>query len=87
MFQVWGKTGGKIYGNKTGEDFVDNQLRFSLFAQAAIEAPRVLNLTNSPHYDRPYGEQGRGERLPYTIFCSFGMTASCLTMPALVTGQ
>jgi granule-bound starch synthase len=67
MLQVWGKTGGKIYGNKTGEDFVDNQLRFSLFAQAAIEAPRVLNLTNSPHYDRPYGEPHRGERLPHTI--------------------
>ncbi|XP_010940833.1 granule-bound starch synthase 1, chloroplastic/amyloplastic [Elaeis guineensis] len=54
--KVWGKTGGKIYGPVTGIDYQDNQLRFSLFCQAALEAPRVLNLNNSEHYSGPYGE-------------------------------
>lgn len=31
--QVWGKTKSKIYGPITGEDFQDNQLRFSLLCQ------------------------------------------------------
>lgn len=30
IIQVWGKTGGKIYGPVTGKDYKDNQLRFSL---------------------------------------------------------
>ncbi|KAJ8768393.1 hypothetical protein K2173_021546 [Erythroxylum novogranatense] len=54
--KVWGKTGSKIYGPKTGEDYKDNQLRFSLLCQAALEAPRVLNLKNSKHFSGPYGE-------------------------------
>ncbi|KAG1359149.1 Granule-bound starch synthase 1, chloroplastic/amyloplastic [Cocos nucifera] len=54
--KVWGKTGGKIYGPVTGTDYQDNQLRFSLLCQAALEAPRVLNLNNSEHYSGPYGE-------------------------------
>eukprot|EP00252_Welwitschia_mirabilis_P015878 TRINITY_DN35268_c0_g1_i1.p1 TRINITY_DN35268_c0_g1~~TRINITY_DN35268_c0_g1_i1.p1 ORF type:complete len:619 (-),score=116.49 TRINITY_DN35268_c0_g1_i1:310-2166(-) len=54
--KVWGKTGGKIYGPKTGEDYPDNQFRFSLLCLAAIEAPRVLNLSNSDYFSGPYGE-------------------------------
>uniref|UniRef100_A0A5B7AVA9 Granule-bound starch synthase 1, chloroplastic/amyloplastic n=1 Tax=Davidia involucrata TaxID=16924 RepID=A0A5B7AVA9_DAVIN len=42
--KVWGKTGSKIYGPNAGDDYKDNQLRFSLLCQAALEAPRVLNL-------------------------------------------
>eukprot|EP00232_Nephroselmis_pyriformis_P002636 CAMPEP_0182913272 /NCGR_PEP_ID=MMETSP0034_2-20130328/37952_1 /TAXON_ID=156128 /ORGANISM="Nephroselmis pyriformis, Strain CCMP717" /LENGTH=621 /DNA_ID=CAMNT_0025049985 /DNA_START=21 /DNA_END=1886 /DNA_ORIENTATION=+ len=48
LAKVWGKTGSKIYGNKSGADFVDNPKRFSLFCKAAIEAARVLPF--------PYGE-------------------------------
>ncbi|XP_050268822.1 granule-bound starch synthase 1, chloroplastic/amyloplastic [Quercus robur] len=54
--KVWGKTGSKIYGPRTGLDYKDNQLRFSLFCQAALEAPRVLNLKSSEHFSGPYGE-------------------------------
>lgn len=54
--KVWGKTAGKIYGPVTGEDYQDNGLRFSLLCQAAIEAPRVLNLSNSEYFSGPYGE-------------------------------
>ncbi|KAJ7945262.1 Starch synthase, chloroplastic/amyloplastic [Quillaja saponaria] len=54
--KVWGKTGSKIYGPLTGQDYQDNQLRFSLLCQAALEAPRVLNLSNSKHFSGPYGE-------------------------------
>lgn len=54
--KVWGKTGGKIYGPVTGTDYKDNQLRFSLLCQAALEAPRVLNLNNSKYFSGPYGE-------------------------------
>lgn len=53
--KVWGKTGGKIYGPTTGKDYQDNQLRFSLLCLAALEAPRILNLSN-PHFSGPYGE-------------------------------
>ncbi|XP_058085082.1 granule-bound starch synthase 1, chloroplastic/amyloplastic-like isoform X2 [Magnolia sinica] len=54
--KVWGKTGGKIYGPKTGDDYLDNQLRFSLLCRAALEAPRVLNLESSEFFSGPYGE-------------------------------
>lgn len=56
LAKVWGKTGSKIYGPAAGEDFQDNQLRFSLFCLAALEAPRVLSLNSSKHFSGPYGE-------------------------------
>ncbi|XP_040988598.1 granule-bound starch synthase 1, chloroplastic/amyloplastic-like isoform X2 [Juglans microcarpa x Juglans regia] len=54
--KVWGKTGSKIYGPRAGMDYLDNQLRFGLLCQAALEAPRVLNLNNSEYFSGPYGE-------------------------------
>ncbi|XP_040989257.1 granule-bound starch synthase 1, chloroplastic/amyloplastic isoform X2 [Juglans microcarpa x Juglans regia] len=54
--KVWGKTGSKIYGPRAGLDYRDNQLRFSLLCQAALEAPRVLNLNSSEYFSGPYGE-------------------------------
>ncbi|KAI6706956.1 hypothetical protein NL676_009918 [Syzygium grande] len=54
--KVWGKTGSKVYGPRTGQDYKDNQLRFSLLCQAALEAPRVLNLNNGKNFSGPYGE-------------------------------
>ncbi|KAJ1408359.1 Starch synthase, catalytic domain [Sesbania bispinosa] len=54
--KVWGKTGTKLYGPAAGDDYQDNQLRFSLFCQAALEAPRVLNLQCSKYFSGPYGE-------------------------------
>ncbi|CAK7357458.1 unnamed protein product [Dovyalis caffra] len=56
LAKVWGKTGSKIYGPRTGEDYRDNQLRFSLFCLAALEAPRVLSLNSGKHFSGPYGE-------------------------------
>lgn len=56
LSKVWGKTKSKIYGPITGEDYQDNQLRFSLLCQAALEAPRVLNLNSNKYYSGPYGE-------------------------------
>ncbi|GKU87859.1 hypothetical protein SLEP1_g2192 [Rubroshorea leprosula] len=54
--KVWGKTASKIYGPTAGTDYEDNQLRFSLLCQAALEAPRVLNLNSSQYFSGPYGE-------------------------------
>ncbi|KAL2902969.1 Granule-bound starch synthase 1 chloroplastic/amyloplastic [Bienertia sinuspersici] len=54
--KVWGKTGSKLYGPKAGTDYDDNQIRFSLLCQAALEAPRVLSLNNNPNFSGPYGE-------------------------------
>ncbi|CAI0408920.1 unnamed protein product [Linum tenue] len=54
--KVWGKTGSKIYGPTTGIDYRDNQLRFSMLCQAALEAPRVLNLNSSKNFSGPYGD-------------------------------
>ncbi|KAF3972493.1 hypothetical protein CMV_003994 [Castanea mollissima] len=54
--KVWGKTGSKIYGPRAGLDYEDNQLRFSLLCQAALEAPRVLNLKSNEYFSGPYGE-------------------------------
>ncbi|GAU33607.1 hypothetical protein TSUD_359870 [Trifolium subterraneum] len=54
--EVWGKTGTKIYGPAAGDDYQDNQLRFSLFCQAALEAARVLNLESNKYFSGPYGE-------------------------------
>lgn len=55
-FQVRGKTKEKIYGPDAGTDYEDNQQRFSLLCQAALEAPRILNLDNNPYYSGPYGK-------------------------------
>ncbi|XP_030931879.1 granule-bound starch synthase 1, chloroplastic/amyloplastic-like [Quercus lobata] len=55
--KVWGKTKSKIYGPMAGEDFQDNQLRFSLLCQAALEAPRVLALNSNEYFSGPYGEE------------------------------
>ncbi|XP_050235838.1 granule-bound starch synthase 1, chloroplastic/amyloplastic-like [Mercurialis annua] len=54
--KVWGKSGSKLYGPQAGDDYEDNQLRFSLFCQAAIEAPRLLSLNSSKFFSGPYGE-------------------------------
>ncbi|QHN77891.1 Granule-bound starch synthase 1 [Arachis hypogaea] len=54
--KVWGKTQSKLYGPKAGEDYADNQFRFSLLCLAALEAPRVLNLNSNPYFSGPYGE-------------------------------
>lgn len=56
LAKVWGKTQSKIYGPMTGEDYQDNQLRFSLLCQAALEAPRILNLNSNKYFSGPYGE-------------------------------
>ena len=40
--QVWGKTGSKLYGSKSGADYVDNPRRFRIFCEACIEAVRAL---------------------------------------------
>ena len=34
----------------------DNELCFGLLCQAAIETPRILNLSSSEHFSGPYGE-------------------------------
>ncbi|KAM7525962.1 hypothetical protein LguiA_015864 [Lonicera macranthoides] len=54
--KVWGKTGSKVYGPKAGKDYQDNQFRFSLLCQAALEAPRILNLNSNKYFSGPYGE-------------------------------
>ncbi|CAI5509723.1 unnamed protein product [Closterium sp. Naga37s-1] len=56
LAKVYGKTGSKVYGPKTGVDYDDNVLRFSLFNQAALMAPKVLALNNNPYYSGTYGE-------------------------------
>lgn len=33
---MWGKTESKLYGPKTGTDYKDNQLRFSLLCQVTF---------------------------------------------------
>eukprot|EP00210_Caulerpa_lentillifera_P002450 g2348.t1 len=42
LSKVWGKTGSKLYGEKSGSDYKDNQRRFRMFCEAAIEATRKL---------------------------------------------
>ncbi|PNG99813.1 Granule-bound starch synthase 1, chloroplastic/amyloplastic, partial [Tetrabaena socialis] len=42
LAKVWGKTGSKLYGPRSGADYMDNHKRFTLFCKAAIEAARVL---------------------------------------------
>ncbi|KAF6159614.1 hypothetical protein GIB67_034576 [Kingdonia uniflora] len=54
--KVWGKTASKVYGPRTGKDYTDNQLRFSLLCHAALEAPRVLSLDSNKYFSGPYGD-------------------------------
>lgn len=42
LARVWGLTGSKLYGAKSGADSVDNQRRFALFCKAALESLRAL---------------------------------------------
>lgn len=39
---MWGKTGSKLYGARSGADYVDNHKRFTLFCKAAVESVKVL---------------------------------------------
>lgn len=39
---MWGKTGSKLYGARSGADYIDNHKRFTLFCKAAIESVKVL---------------------------------------------
>jgi len=56
LAKVYGKTGSKIYGPVTGTDYDDNPLRFSLFNQAVLLAPLVLNLNNNPFFSGTYSK-------------------------------
>jgi granule-bound starch synthase len=42
LARVWGKTGSKLYGARSGADYVDNHKRFTLFCKAAIESAKAL---------------------------------------------
>ncbi|GBF91060.1 granule-bound starch synthase [Raphidocelis subcapitata] len=42
LAKVWGKTGARLYGSRSGADYADNHARFNLFCRAAIEASRAL---------------------------------------------
>lgn len=42
LAKVHGMTGSKLYGHKSGADYVDNQKRFAMFCKAAIESLRAL---------------------------------------------
>jgi granule-bound starch synthase len=42
LSKVWGLTGSKLYGHKSGADYVDNQKRFAMFCKAALESLRAL---------------------------------------------
>lgn len=42
LAKVWGKTGSKLYGARSGADYIDNHKRFTLFCKAAIESVKVL---------------------------------------------
>lgn len=42
LAKVDGVTGAKLYGEKSGADFVDNQKRFALFCKACIESLTTL---------------------------------------------
>jgi hypothetical protein len=42
LAKVWGKTGSKLYGAKSGADFKDNQTRFAVFCHAAVAALKAL---------------------------------------------
>lgn len=45
LAKVNGVTGSQLYGTKAGADYKDNQLRFRIFCQAAIEATRCLPMS------------------------------------------
>eukprot|EP00976_Prorocentrum_cordatum_P073264 1181015-Prorocentrum_minimum.AAC.3 len=42
LAKVWGKTGSKLYGLKSGADFEDNAKRFAVLNHAAFEAQKLL---------------------------------------------
>jgi len=55
LSKVWGKTKGKLYGKKSGQDYSDNLGRFTMLSEAALEIVKHLH-PGSP--DVPvYGEQ------------------------------
>ena len=47
--RVWGLSKQKLYGPKWGQDYADNQLRFSMFCQAALVATEKLKLGGSAY--------------------------------------
>jgi len=51
LAKVWGKTGSKIYGSRSGADYLDNPRRFSLFCKSALAA--AASLPFAPGADAP----------------------------------
>ena len=47
--KVWGLTKTKLYGPKWGQDYEDNQLRFTMFCKAALVATEQLSLGGFPY--------------------------------------
>jgi len=47
--KVWGMTKQKLYGPKWGQDYEDNQLRFTMFCKAALIATEQLSLGGFPY--------------------------------------
>eukprot|EP00921_Rhytidocystis_pertsovi_P025149 GHVQ01040584.1.p1 GENE.GHVQ01040584.1~~GHVQ01040584.1.p1 ORF type:complete len:554 (+),score=82.70 GHVQ01040584.1:1326-2987(+) len=47
--KVWGITGQKYYGPTWGKDWNDAQVRFSLFARAALEAIKTVSVGGYPY--------------------------------------
>lgn len=55
--QVWGKTKSKLYGPEAGEDFQDNQLRFSILCQVTnliflLRANHLFSLEERDNSDK-----------------------------------
>eukprot|EP00961_Rhodomonas_salina_P208473 2813523-Rhodomonas_salina.1 len=47
--KVWGMSKTKLYGPAWGKDYEDNQLRFAMFAKAAMVATEKLSLGGFPY--------------------------------------
>lgn len=44
LAKVWGQTGSKLYGAKSGADYVDNQRRFRIFNEVRPPTATRLNM-------------------------------------------
>ena len=52
LAKVWGQTGSKLYGAKSGADYVDNQRRFRIFNEVRNTVSHCLTLALSPRLCR-----------------------------------
>lgn len=73
LSKVWGQTGSKLYGAKSGADYVDNQRRFRIFNEVR-SIPELEVSQGDLNYAKP---SSTITRINQTVTCQISLKSYC----------